>query len=76
MKKEKNVIIRYDKEGDYLEVYFGKIKKGYFKEIKNKFFERIDEETGEVVGYAIFDLTKRKQKFLDVTIPLPSELLV
>ena len=51
--------IHYDEEGDYLEIYFGKITKGYFKEIGDKYFERIDEKTGEIVGIAIMDFKKR-----------------
>lgn len=66
--------LRYDEDEDYLEIYFGKIRKGYFREVKDKFFERIDEKTGKVVGYAVFNFTKRKEKFVDVSISLPEEV--
>lgn len=64
----------YDEEGDYLEIYFGKIKEGYFREVKDKLFERIDKKTGKVVGYTIFNFTKRKEKFIDVEITMPKEI--
>ena len=64
----------YDEEGDYLEIYFGKIKEGHFREIKDKFFERIDKKTGKVVGYTIFNFSKRKEKFIDIELPIPKEI--
>ncbi len=72
--KNKKVSICYDKEGDFLEIYFGKIKEGYFREVNNKYFERIDKKTGKVVGYAIFNLTKRKGKFIDLDLTIPQEI--
>ena len=68
--------MRYDEKGDYLEIYFGrKIKEGYFKELKDKCFARIDKKTGKVVGYTIFSFSKRKEKFVNIEIPLPEEIL-
>ena len=64
----------YDEEGDYLEIYFGKIKEGYFHEVRDKIFERIDKKTGKIVGYTIFNFTKRKEKFVDMEIALPKEM--
>src|SRR3989344_4091457 len=64
--KRKKIKLSYDEEGDYLEIYFGNIKEGYFKEIGNKCFERIDKKTGNIGGYAIFNFTKRKDKFIDL----------
>ena len=61
MIKEK-ITIKYDDEGDFLEIYFEDIKEGYYKEIKDKCFERLDKETNKVVGYSIFSITKRKQE--------------
>ena len=52
-----------------------KIKEGYFREIGNKYFERIDTKTGEIVGYAVFNFTKRKEKFLDLDITLPESIM-
>ena len=71
---KENMSIYYDEEGDYLEIYFGKIKKGYFKEIGDKFFERIDEKTGKVVGVSIMNFKKRTEKLKELKITLPFKL--
>ena len=71
----KKVHLHYDEEGDYLEIYFDKIKPGYFREIKDKYFERIDKKSGKVVGYTIFNFRGRKNKFVDVEILIPKEVL-
>lgn len=73
--KDNKIIVRYDEEGDYLEIYLGKIKEGYFREIKDKCFERIDKKTGKVVGYAVFNFTKRKEKSVDLEFAIPKEIL-
>ena len=44
----KNLSIYYDKEGDLLEIRIGKPTIGYFKDLGNDIFERIDEKTGEM----------------------------
>jgi len=69
--KAKKIYLNYDEEGDFLEVSFGKIKDGYFREVKNKYFERIDNKSGKVVGYTIFNFNKRKEKFVDIELPIP-----
>lgn len=73
--KKKKITLHYNEEGDYLEIYFGKIKEGYFKEIGDKLFERRDAKTGEVVGYAIFNFTKRKEGFVNLDIVIPQSVL-
>ena len=73
--KKKKITLHYDEDGDYLELYFGKIKEGYFREIGDKYFERIDAKTGEVVGYSIFNFTKRKEKFIDLDLLIPKSVL-
>ena len=51
--------IYYDKEGDYLEVRFGKATPSYFEHTGDGIFERHDEVTDQVQGYAIFGVSKR-----------------
>ena len=63
--------IHYDNEGDYLEIRVGKPKEGYFNEVGNDMFERIDEKTGKVIGLAIFNFKKRTKKFKDIDVCLP-----
>ena len=54
----KKMYIHYDKEGDYLEVRFGPPSESYYEEMEEDTFERIDEKTGKVVGYAFFNVQK------------------
>lgn len=75
MKKQK-MHIHYDKESDILEIYFGKVQDGYFRELNKKCFERIDKKTGKVVGYSIFNFKNRKETFVELDLPIPRYLLV
>ncbi|RJP56765.1 MAG: DUF2283 domain-containing protein [Candidatus Auribacter fodinae] len=66
--------IHYDKEGDFLEVRFGKPTASYYQEAGDDVFKRYDEKTGKLKGYAIHNFLKRKRKEdVDVEIPLLSE---
>lgn len=69
--KQKKMSIWYDEEGDYLEITLKRSPDTYFKEVKKGFFEIIDLKTHELVGYAIFDFTSRKEKSIDIQLPLP-----
>jgi len=59
----------YDKEGDFLEITFRETK-GYMRDIGDDMFERIDEQ-GKVIGFAIFNFSKRDQKVVEVPLELP-----
>lgn len=63
--------IYYDTEADYLEIRFGEPTESRYEKISADTFVRIDEKTGEVKGYAIFNLRKSKKalKNLDINIP-------
>lgn len=56
--------VRYDEEGDFLEVSSGK-KKGYYKDIGNGIFERVDED-GNTIGFAILNTKKRGEREISV----------
>ncbi|HLD07322.1 MAG TPA: DUF2283 domain-containing protein [Candidatus Nanoarchaeia archaeon] len=58
----KKMYIHFDAEGDFLEFRFGSPKPSYYEELGNDTFERRDEETNKVVGYAFFNVSKRKEK--------------
>ncbi len=62
--------IHYDPEGDYLEVRFGEATPSYYEDIGDDVFERHDEETEEIRGYAIFNVKKRKE-LKDIEVELP-----
>jgi len=65
--------IHYDKEGDYLEVRFGKPTPSYYQEISNDVFERKDEKTGKTIGYAFYNVEKRKKNHIkDIEVALPT----
>ncbi len=58
----------YDKEGDFLEVTF-RDAKGYMRDLGEDIFERVDEQ-GQVVGFAIFNFSKRDQQVVEVPLDL------
>lgn len=68
--------IHYDKEGDFLEIRAGKPVKGYFNDLGNDLFERVNEKTGKVIGIAVFNFRKRanKPKGIEVATPLEIEI--
>lgn len=70
----KKIHIWYDEEGDHLEINIKKSKDTYFNELKKDYFEIIDKKTNKIVGYAIFNFTKRKEKLIDFNIPLSKEI--
>jgi len=55
------MFIHWDAEGDFLEVRFGKPTPSYYEDNGDDVFERRDEETGEVRGYAFFNFMKKKK---------------
>ncbi|MBI4147741.1 DUF2283 domain-containing protein [Candidatus Woesearchaeota archaeon] len=63
--------IHYDKEADFLEVMFGEPSESYYEDLGNDIFERRDEKTGLVKGYAIFNVQKcTANKDIGVEIPV------
>ena len=67
--------IWYDKEGDYLEITLGEPRKGYFKPIRNEdAWERVDAETGKVIGFAILNFTKVFDRPREKQIQLPFKM--
>ncbi|RZN39762.1 MAG: DUF2283 domain-containing protein [Methanosarcinales archaeon] len=64
----KKIKIWYDKEGDYLEVIFDR-KAGYFKETANDSVMKKVDETGNIIGFSILNVSALKgQKPLSVGI--------
>ena len=58
----------YDKEGDFLEVTF-RDAKGYMRDLGEDIFERVDEH-GKVIGFAIFNFSKRDQQTMEIPLEL------
>ena len=63
--------IYYDEEGDYLELHIGKYKEGYFKNLGDGIFERVDKRTKKVTGIAIHGFRKRTKGSKNVKVTLP-----
>lgn len=64
----------YDEEGDFLELNIGDYKEGYFKNLGDGIFERIDKKTKKVTGIAIHEFRKRTQGLKDVKVSLPVKI--
>ncbi|MEK6951095.1 MAG: DUF2283 domain-containing protein [Nanoarchaeota archaeon] len=62
--------IHWDPEGDHLEVRFGEAKPSYYEDLGDDVFERRDEETDQIMGYAFFNVQKRKQ-LCDLEVEMP-----
>ena len=63
-------------EGDFLELRVGKPTPSIYNDIGNDIFQRLDEKTGEVKGFAIFNFKKRTEKVKDINISLPVEIKI
>jgi len=74
MKNKLNIY--YDEEGDFLEFRIGKPTPSVYNDIGNDIFQRIDEKTREVKGFAIFNFKKRTEKLKNIDVSLPIELKV
>ena len=66
--------IYHDDEGDFLEINIGNYTEGYFKNLGDGIFERIDKKTGKITGIAIAGFKKRTEKLEDVKIAFPLKL--
>ncbi len=66
------MFIHWDTEGDFLEVRFGEPTLSYYTDLGEDIFERKDEKTGELKGYAFFNVLKKKIKEpKDIVVDLP-----
>lgn len=58
----------FDKEGDFLEITTEK-KQGFFKDLGNGVFERVDEE-GNTIGFALLNVSQRSKREIEVPFAL------
>jgi len=66
MANKRRIAVRYDREGDFLEVIFEK-KEGYFRETDNdQVMEKVDKD-GRVIGFHVLKVSR-------LTDPLEVEL--
>lgn len=66
-----HISVWFDKEGDFLEISVGK-RKGFFRDLGNGVFERVDKK-GNVIGFAVLNVTKRTRK--ELMVPLEVKFL-
>ena len=55
--------IFYDKEADFLEVFFGEPNKSYAEEVEQGVFIRKDDKTNEIKSIGIISFKKRIEVF-------------
>jgi uncharacterized protein YuzE len=56
--------VRYDADGDFLEITFSKAK-GYSRRIRPDVYERVDTK-GRVLGVAVFNFMKQRRRSIDL----------
>jgi len=66
---EEGLRVWFDPKGDFLEVNIGKPKKGFFKNVGDDVFLRVDEK-GNILGFAVLNATKRLEKVREVKLPV------
>ncbi len=59
----------FDREGDLLGIGQTKLTKGFFRDVGDDIFVRVNHE-GKIVGFVIHNLTKRLTKIRDVKLPV------
>ena len=59
---EKALNFSYDKEGDTLDISFGKPQKAVSEEISDDFFVRLEPKTKKIIGFMILNFEKRFSK--------------
>jgi len=67
--EKESLRVWFDPEGDLLEVELGKPRKGFFRDIGDDVFLRVDMK-GNVIGFAILNATKRMKKIREVELPI------
>ena len=75
---EKKIEINYEPETNLLEIFIGEPVPSYFNEIDDDLYEGRNKETGELTGYKIFNLSKRKKQewMKSVKISLPANVSI
>ena len=75
IKMKPQLHIYYDSESDYLEIRFGDSTESHYEKIGIDTFVRIDEKTGEIKGYAIFNVQKSENPLKTIDVELPASIL-
>ena len=72
---ERQLSIYYDTKSDYLEIIFGDVTECYYKKIGPDTYARIDEKTGEIKGYAIYNAKKSDSPLKAISLNIPKSVI-
>ena len=76
MKNKEKLHIYYGEEGDVLEIRLGDPTISYMKDLGKDIFERVDNETGKVLGFVILNFKNRSEnKSIDIPVPVSFEVI-
>ena len=67
--EEKALKIWFDPEGDLLEIGQTKPVKGFFRDVGDDIFVRVDDKEN-ITGFLILNVTKRMTKIREVKLPV------
>ena len=67
--EEKTLRLWFDPEGDLLEIGQTRPAKGFFRDVGNDIFVRVDHE-GNITGFVVLNATKRMAKIREVKLPV------
>lgn len=67
--------IYYDTESDYLEILFGEVpEESSYEKIALDTYVRINDKTGEIVGYAIYNVKKSDSPLKAINVKIPKSI--
>jgi len=69
---ENTMKIYYDTESDYLEIRFTEPTECYYEKVGLDTYAIIDEETGEIIGYAIYNIKKSDSPLKSINVKIPN----
>ncbi len=72
--KNAQLHIYYDPEADYLEIRFGEPTPSVYEKTGPDTFMRVDEKTGDIKGYAIYNV-KKSTSLRTLNLDIPENLI-
>ena len=67
--EEKALRLWFDSEGDLLEIGQTRPSKGFFRDVGDDIFVRVDDK-GRITGFVVLNATKRMTKIREVKLPV------
>ena len=67
--EEKTLKMWFDPEGDLLEIGQTRPSKGFFRDVGDDIFVRVDDK-GRITGFVVLNATKRMTKIREVKLPV------